>query len=188
MTERFTTLDDVRKTSDAELASLAYTMPREWAIHFEYRLQHILDRIKGNTRPIGRCTHYAVTIEEQHRGWLHAHCPLRMEKAPDVLTAEGKSHFPDWVEEMVSITTSLPGGGMVAEQKQPTENDPESGIFGLLEKKHMCMPISATDVCRVTANPRSAVIRTRIRGDQRGQRSCCVPSWLNKIKPFMSIS
>ena len=117
MPERFTTLDDVRKTSDAELASLAYTMPREWAIHFEYRLQHILDRIKCNTSPIGRCTNYAVTIKEQHRGWLHAHCPLRMEKASDVLTAEGNSHCPDWLEEMVNITTSLPGGGMVAEQK-----------------------------------------------------------------------
>ena len=68
MAERFTTLDDVRKTSDAELTSLAYTMPREWAIHFEYRLQHILERIKGNTSPIGRCTNYAVTIKEQHRG------------------------------------------------------------------------------------------------------------------------
>ena len=57
-----------------------------------------------------------------------------MEKAPDVLTAEGKSHFPDWVEEMVNITTSLRGGGMVAEQKQPTENYPESGILDLMEK------------------------------------------------------
>ena len=35
---------------------------------------------------------------------------------------------------MVSITTSLPGGGMVAEQKQPTDNDPESGILDLMEK------------------------------------------------------
>ena len=136
--ERFKTLDDVRKTSASELASLAYKMPVEWAMYFEYRLQQILDKITGDTSPIGRCTNYVVTIEEQHRGWLHAHCLLWMENAPDVLTAEGKAQFPDWIEKTVKITTSLPGGDMTAEEKEAAENDPEFGTgTTLLEKRRM---------------------------------------------------
>ena len=113
------TRDGVRAASSTELANIVTEHPVEWVLYFEYRLNGVVEWLTGPDAPFGQITDTVVVIEEQARGFLHAHTLLWV-RAPDVVTELGRAQFPRWYagEEQISgerwdgailnVTTVLP--------------------------------------------------------------------------------
>ena len=108
---RFPSVEAVRNSSSDALSSFISTHPCEWTLYFMSRLHGVLRLLRSDESPIGRVTDYTVCLEEQARGYLHAHTILWVEGAPDLATETGRQQFPHWysgANSTVHATVQVP--------------------------------------------------------------------------------
>jgi hypothetical protein len=104
----FCCCDQVMQRTNRQLTEVASRCPVEWALHFDRRLREMLRELTGASSPIGTIRDYFVAIEEQARGWLHAHMLLWSPRAPNLHAPSRDRDFVQWWEGVVHATVRIP--------------------------------------------------------------------------------
>jgi hypothetical protein len=98
----------VMQRTNRQLTEIASRCLVEWALHFDRRLREMLRELTGVSSPIGTIRDYFVAIEEQVRGWLHAHMLLWSPDAPNLHAPSRDQDFVQWWEGVVHATVRIP--------------------------------------------------------------------------------